>query len=289
MRIGTLAQRVGVAPDTLRAWERRYGVPTPARTEGGYRLYSAGDEARIRLMLDHMRAGLAPAQAAEMARADFRPLPEPAVAATPGAVEVREQLLSACLAFDAVAAHRCIDSALQHLSLRDAMVDVLLWTLRAVGDRWAAGTGTIAEEHFTSAVVRERLLALGRHWDAGSGPRAMLACPAGERHDTALVAAGVWLNHLGWRITFLGPDLPASTIAEAVVSVSPDIVVLSLTTPQRDQFVVPPLGVPTFLVGPAAAGVQAEGASVLGGGPLDVGSAIDRHWRSGDDSGMTNP
>src|SRR5215213_8187282 len=69
MRIGEISQRTGVSPDVLRAWERRYGLLRPRRTDGRTRLYSAADETRVRLMKRYIDDGLPPAQAAEMVTA----------------------------------------------------------------------------------------------------------------------------------------------------------------------------------------------------------------------------
>ncbi|HVD14550.1 MAG TPA: MerR family transcriptional regulator, partial [Actinomycetota bacterium] len=67
LRIGELARRTGVSPELLRAWERRYGLLRPARTQGGYRLYTAADEARIRRMRAYLARGVAAAEAARLA------------------------------------------------------------------------------------------------------------------------------------------------------------------------------------------------------------------------------
>jgi DNA-binding transcriptional MerR regulator len=69
LRIGELSRRAGVSPELLRAWERRYGLLRPARSAGGYRLYSADDEARIRRMQAHLSEGLSAAEAARLAAA----------------------------------------------------------------------------------------------------------------------------------------------------------------------------------------------------------------------------
>ena len=68
LRIGELARRSGVSADLLRAWERRYALLTPVRTAGGYRLYSADDEARVRSMRAHLAQGLSAAEAARLIR-----------------------------------------------------------------------------------------------------------------------------------------------------------------------------------------------------------------------------
>src|SRR5690242_21657582 len=84
LRIGELSRRVGVTPEVLRAWERRYGILSPTRTDGGFRLYGEDDERRIRRMLQHLQQGLSAAEAARLARADPPARPEPAAGTDDG-------------------------------------------------------------------------------------------------------------------------------------------------------------------------------------------------------------
>ena len=90
-----------------------------------------------------------------------------------------------------------------------------------------------AQEHFASTLIRERLLGLARQWDYGRGPRAVLACPPGERHDIALICFGLALGAAGWRILFLGPDTPIDTLTGVSQALDADVVVLAATTPAR--------------------------------------------------------
>src|ERR1700756_2919908 len=78
VRIGELSRRVGVTPEVLRAWERRYGVLSPTRTDGGFRLYGDDDEQRVRRMLQHLEQGLSAAEAARLTRAEPPARPDPA-------------------------------------------------------------------------------------------------------------------------------------------------------------------------------------------------------------------
>src|SRR3954468_13962204 len=117
VRIGELSRRVGVPPELLRAWERRYGLPSPERTGGGLRLYTSEDEARVRRMQAFLAEGLA---AGEAARAALRAAPSPvAPAALPGtSVEERLRALELALErFDAVSAQRTFDALQAELSL----------------------------------------------------------------------------------------------------------------------------------------------------------------------------
>ena len=81
-----------------------------------------------------------------------------------------------------------------------------------------------------SAVACSALRAAGT---AAAGPRAVLACPPGERHDLGLVIFGLALRELGWRITFLGADTPPDTIVETVERLEPEALVLAVTDAAR--------------------------------------------------------
>ena len=80
---------------------------------------------------------------------------------------------------------------------------------------------TVAQEHFASGFIHARLLALARGWDRGLGPRALLACAPGEQHTFGLIAFGIALHEIGWRITYLGADTPIPMVIEAAASVQP--------------------------------------------------------------------
>src|SRR5690242_21856160 len=79
LRIGEFARRAGVSPELLRAWERRYGLLQPIRTEGGFRLYTAEDAERVEEMKRALAQGLSAAEAASRALAAPTPTNEPAL------------------------------------------------------------------------------------------------------------------------------------------------------------------------------------------------------------------
>lgn len=172
LRIGELSRRVGVGPELLRTWERRYGLLHPARTEGGTRLYSAEDERRVRAMQAHLASGLSAAEAARLAAVDERT----ASAAEQGDALPRgvEELREALDAMDADAAHAILDGLLASFTLETVLSGVLLPYLHELGERWRTGEASVAQEHFASNLLRARLLALARGWERGEGRTALL-------------------------------------------------------------------------------------------------------------------
>jgi MerR family transcriptional regulator, light-induced transcriptional regulator len=231
VRIGELSRRTGVSPELLRAWEQRYGLLEPTRSEGGFRLYSPQDEQRVAVMRAHLERGLSAAEAARLTIDGERP--SAAAVETPALTRLAGELRDALDRLDESGAHQAIDRLLSGFSLDTVLREIVMPYLRDLGDRWARGEVSVAQEHFASQVLRGRLLGLARGWDRGSGPRALLACMPREQHDLGLIVFGLGLRDRGWRITFLGPDTPLETLADAVGALQPDAVVLAATTPER--------------------------------------------------------
>jgi DNA-binding transcriptional MerR regulator len=264
LRIGELSRRTGVSPELLRAWERRYALLRPTRTEGGFRLYSGEDERRIRRMQEHLAQGVSAGEAARLAveEAPATPLP-------------LEELLEALLRFDDDGTNSILDGALARLSAEAVLRDLVLPALRRIGDGWQRGEVSVAQEHFASNLVRGRLLGLARRWDQGVGARALLACAPGELHDIPLIAFGIALRARGWRIVFLGADTPLATVRDAVASVAPELVVLSASRPgtavDPDELRALAAGTRLLLAGTWPG---AEWAERLNGDPVEAARAV---------------
>jgi methanogenic corrinoid protein MtbC1 len=140
-------------------------------------------------------------------------------------------LRSALLSFDETEANRAIDHLLMEFDGEAVMRSVFLPVLREIGELWEQGQLNVAQEHFASHLIRRRLGGMARGWEDGSGPRALLACPADEEHDIPLLMFGIALGNRGWRITYLGARTPADDLLRAVDSVTPALVVISSPDP----------------------------------------------------------
>ena len=224
LRIGEFARRVGVSPELLRAWERRYGLLRPIRSEGGFRLYTADDAERVSRMKAALDEGLSAAEAARRALAQPR--------AVEGLLDdARDRFVEAVRRYDEPAAHAALDEALNGFALETVVRELILPVLRQIGDEWQRRTLEVGQEHFASNIVRPRLLALARLWGRGGGPLAILACPPGERHDIGLIAFGLLLRSYGWRILFLGADTPLATLEGTIEATRPRLVVVASIDP----------------------------------------------------------
>jgi MerR family transcriptional regulator, light-induced transcriptional regulator len=301
LRIGELARRTDVSPELLRAWERRYGLLRPARSQGGFRLYTAADEARIQRMREHLARGVAAAEAARLAveadpldqapsegsptRASGLRSAEGSGAAAPHPVlELAAGELAVALdQFDDERAHAVLDRLLAAYATETVLRDLLIPYLHDLGERWERGDLSIAREHFASNLLRGRLLGLARGWGQGHGPAAVLACLPGEQHDLGLLTFGITLYRRGWRIIYLGADTPIATIRDAMAGVTPRLVVLAATMPEgfpaHAGAIADLVDQTTVAIGGAGATVELAGrtgAHLLDQDPVSAAERLDQ-------------
>ena len=290
LRIGQLAKRTGVSPELLRAWEQRYGLLQPTRTPGGFRLYSAADEARVQHMQSLVSGGLAAAQAAELILSRE---PAPGTVSTSATILDQEAgNLSASLdRLDEQAANTALDRLFSAYTVETVLQDAVLPYLHRLGERWEADEASVAQEHFASNLLRGRLLGLAQGWGQGHGPGAVLACLPGEQHELGLLVFGVALSRRGWRITYLGTNSPIGAVADIARSLPPAVVVLLSINP--DNFLdhareIEKLArqVPVLIAGTGATPEAARQTHTraLDQDPVSAAQVIDRdHWARGDD------
>jgi DNA-binding transcriptional MerR regulator len=280
LRIGELSRRTGVSIELLRAWERRYGLLTPSRTAGGFRLYDDGDERRVRRMQHLLDTGISAAEAARLAVEDAGTLATSEDGGDARLQRRRAALREALDGFDEQSANEAFDRSLAEFTLDTVIRDVVLPYLSELGERWARGDASVAQEHFASAVLRGRLLGLARGWGGGVGPVALLACVPGEDHDLGLICFGLALRFRGWRIAYLGADTPPSTLSEAAGQLRPAIVVAAivaapLSTDARRELKALAGSHRLGLAGAGAEAVaEAVGAELLAGDPGAAASQI---------------
>jgi MerR family transcriptional regulator, light-induced transcriptional regulator len=283
LRIGQLARRTGVTPELLRAWEQRYGLLQPTRTPGGFRLYSAADEARVQHMQGLVAGGLAAAQAAHLVLSGDEPAPrtvsEPAATLKDAAADLTASLDR----LDEPAANTALDRLFAAYTVETVLQEVVLPYLHRLGERWATGEVSVAQEHFASNLLRGRLLGLAQGWGQGRGPVAVLACVPGEQHELGLLAFGVALRRRGWRITYLGTDSPISAVADIARSLAPTVVVLLSMNPDNLLDHAREIGqlakqVPVMIAGTGATPEVARHTHtrVLAHDPVTAAAIIDR-------------
>ncbi|MEZ0333841.1 MAG: MerR family transcriptional regulator [Gemmatimonadales bacterium] len=222
--IHEVAELTGLAPARLRAWERRYEVVRPQRMANGYRAYTADQVALLRafarLIESGERIGDLAARPREdvLARAETRAPDDSPQAALLGAIrDLDRERLEGLIA--------------QQLALRGLRAfanEVVTPLAEAVGDLWALGKLPIAAEHVASEVVLHALKG-GLRMARGTGPLVVAGCLAGERHEWGILATLVTVQEDGWRVHYLGADLPVEEVVEASWKLAPSAVGLSST------------------------------------------------------------
>ena len=280
-RIQVVAERSGVPSATLRAWERRYGVPVPARTTSAYRLYSAEDIERVREMRSLCESGMAAAEAAKVVLAS-RPVVAAAPVGQPPANPHEEAQLRILRAAEQLDAEQ-LDAELMRLGYAgDALTlyeRVVAPLLVDVGNLWAAGTVSVAQEHFLSGrlevMMRNALAAMRPQ----KGPHVMMACVTDEHHVLGLLGAALQLSGWGARPILLGANTPPAAIADAIRLRRPALVGLSVArVPARPRsllkdYAVAVDGLPWVVGGEASAEiapiVQEAGGMVAAPGETD--------------------
>lgn len=232
-RIGTLSRLSGVSTHVIRVWERRYEALEPDRSDGGARLYSPADLERLRLLKRAVDRGHAIGQVAKLERDELERL-------SGGAAErVLDHEVSAFIddfilavqEFDGERAEELLVRASLVFSARAFVFDVLGPLLERVGGAWASGKLCIASEHVASALVRDSLSGLLRRLP--KRPEAELAAvgtPEGEHHELGALLAAVTVALQGYRVLYLGADLPASEIVRAARGAKASIVALSVVS-----------------------------------------------------------
>jgi DNA-binding transcriptional MerR regulator/methylmalonyl-CoA mutase cobalamin-binding subunit len=229
-RIHAVAALTGVPEPTLRAWERRYGIPTPERTASGYRLYGEREVAQVREMQRLCAQGMAAAEAARTIATDASLRPGTAHADPDSFGAAVDAILEAVARFDDVALDKQLRRAM-YLGSTGAVADrVILPALERIGTLWHQGELTVAQEHFGSyrlGTTMRDLLRLSVREDATA--RAVVACFADEEHDIGALAAAMRLANWGLRPIFLGARTPPEAVKTAVEGLAPKLVALSVS------------------------------------------------------------
>ncbi len=279
-RIQTVAEMTGVPAATLRAWERRYGIPSPERSSSAYRLFSDHDVASIRKLKELCDEGMAPAEAARMVTR----IEEASNTPVEGDPYRRacESILRAIMDFDPHGLEQAVRAAMFLGSASTVYNRVLAPTMRTVGERWHEGTLSVAQEHMATEVLSGAARDMLRLVDPPpNASEAIVACFADEDHALPLYGVAFGLVQWGLRPVLLGAKTPPSAIRHAVESIQPAIVCLSVTVSPPayrareliDSYAEAVAEVPWVVGGPGAeelrSFVEASGGIVVGTQPLD--------------------
>ena len=223
-RIGTLARLTGLTTHAIRVWERRYGAAQPHRAPGGARLYTSDDVQRFKLIQQLLQRGYATRAIAnldlgalnELASSDGAAVKTTDTTRGDQARATVEALLAAITRLKVDVAEHVLVRASNDFSPRELVTVVLAPALAEIGERWATGELCTASEHAASAMLRTRLGAMLSAQSVGTAPPIICTTPSGEQHELGALLVAVLIAMTGQRAIFLGANLPAAQIGEAV-------------------------------------------------------------------------
>ncbi len=248
-----VVQETGLKADTLRAWERRYGVPTPQRTDSGHRLYSQHDIEVLKWLIERQDEGMSISRAIDLLHrfeeegqdplesvatpgtqraSESRPavnkLDQPTLAEAGTVQHMREAWVEACLSFDEFRAEQLLSQAFALFPAEIVCIDLIQHGLHEIGEGWYAGRITVQQEHFASALAIRRMEALLASTPAPTRPgRILVGCPPEEEHTFVPLLLSLLLRRRGWDVIYLGANVPLRSLEATLASVRPNLVVLT--------------------------------------------------------------
>lgn len=243
-----VVRETGIKPDTLRAWERRYGIPDPERTKGGHRLYSQYEIDMLKWLVERQDEGMSISHAVELwqqiestgqdplqtySNGQEASPPPPAAALEGGEVigALRRAWIQACLDFNEREAQNILSQAFARFPTEVVCTQVMQRGLMRIGQGWYEGTISVQQEHFATELAIRQLEAL----IVSTAPpvqnvHILVACPPYEQHTFSPLLLTLLFRRRGWHVIYLGANVPADQLASMVDMVSLDMVILSAQT-----------------------------------------------------------
>jgi MerR family transcriptional regulator, light-induced transcriptional regulator len=242
-------QETNIAADTLRAWERRYGLPMPQRTAGGHRLYSQYDIETIKWLLARQAEGLSISRAVDLWNdhhasgvdplAGFTPSALTSTQATPAIYispdtnldSLRAQWVEACLKFSESNSEQVLNQAFSMFPVEAVCMEILQKGMVEIGSLWYENGASVQQEHFASGLAIRRLDALLSASPAPTRNQTVLVgCPPNEWHTFTTLLLALLLRRRGLNVIYLGANVPAEQFEETVKSVNAKLVILVAQT-----------------------------------------------------------
>ncbi len=236
-----VVQETGLKPDTLRAWERRYGLPQPQRTDSGHRLYSQNDINLLKWLIIRQDEGMSISRAVDLWRrlseeqadtaqktTSSSPSPASPVKQGDALAELHDAWVASCMNFDEQRAERVLAQAFAIFPVEQVCVDLLQRGLQTSGEGWYHGKVTVQQEHFASALATRRIETLL----ASTPPptrigRILIGCPPEEAHIFIVLLLSLLLRRKGWDIIFLGANVPVENMIMTIQTAHPMLVILT--------------------------------------------------------------
>ena len=242
-------QETNIAADTLRAWERRYGLPMPQRTSGGHRLYSQYDIETIKWLLARQSEGLSISRAVDLWNDHNASGVDPLAGLTPSTLtstqatpaiyispdtnldSLRAQWIAACMQFSESNSEQILNQAFSMFPVESVCMEILQKGMVEIGNLWYENGASVQQEHFASGLAMRRLDALLSASPAPTRNQTILVgCPPNEWHTFTPLLLALLLRRRGLNVIYLGANVPAEQFEETVKSVNAKLIILVAQT-----------------------------------------------------------
>jgi DNA-binding transcriptional MerR regulator len=236
LSVSAVARRLGVAPATLRTWDRRYGIGPSGHESGNHRRYCPSDLSKLMLMRRLISAGVSPCDAAAQAKQHRG---EISLSSIVREFNVREDVVAAIekalQTFDVAFVEECLRSEIEQHGVEITWHQIIVPTLTGVGEAWEKSGKGIEVEHLFTEILKKLLRERTANADAApvnSNP-VILASIGEEQHSLPLHALEATLAEFGIKTHFLGVRTPAEAIAAIIPRVAPPAIFLWATFAQN--------------------------------------------------------
>jgi DNA-binding transcriptional MerR regulator/methylmalonyl-CoA mutase cobalamin-binding subunit len=268
-RIHRVAKLTGLSKDVIRVWERRYGLVKPSRSSNRYREYSDEEVALLRFVKAQMEQG---ATIGALAAEGHDQLVARMRVATPVSAEEQkpherllDDLMGSLDPLDKSGFERRLNGAVAVIPFDEAVQRILLPLQRRIGELWHQGRLNLAVEHYVTKIIQQKLFAVMNQLPVNEfGPRILIACPEGEAHEIGAQAVAYIAAIRGCHVYYLGPNLPHSDLVIFCETITPDLVLLSLTEVKHEASSLQQLKDLTQLATRWSVAVGGQGARAIG-------------------------
>lgn len=253
--IKAVTQRTGISAPTLRAWERRYNVLSPSRSDGNYRLFSERDIAVLNWLNERLQSGMSISRAVallhtsqyknghsngHLPHAEFTQaqggadklyastLTHEEVAKGLNIEQLRTQLHRALIQMDEHNAHATFAEALAVYPVEDVCQNIITPVLIQIGEDWHDGLISVTVEHFATALLLGKFYSLFNALGTTYGPLVLVGCAPTERHEVGALMLALLLRRRGHNVRYLGADMPIIDLVDSARKLKPRAIVLSV-------------------------------------------------------------
>ena len=237
LTVAAVARRIGVAPATLRTWDRRYGLGPSDHEEGEHRRYCPNDVAKLTMMRRLIVAGVTPAEAAEQAKSCKTIVPLMKIVKE---FEVREEVVDALYkalqALDGVFVETTLAHEIDTYGVEGAWSDVIVPVLFLIGEEWENNQKGIEVEHLFSEILKRTMHNRVVELKKPINPRPVLLAAVGEElHSLPVYALAAALCERNIQTSVLGARTPLEALSAMVTRCAPPAIFLWAQLPKNAE------------------------------------------------------